>query len=132
MEGEKVVMRILTTPAKPKHWSSLAIGANHLRLIKDAMSQPHGMILVTGPTGSGKSTSLFSVLSILNSPSVNISTVEDPVEYHVPGVNQTQVNPKAGMTFANGLRALLRKTLTLLWWERSATAKPPAWLCKPR
>jgi type IV pilus assembly protein PilB len=67
------------------------------------------MILVTGPTGSGKSTSLFSVLSILNSPSVNISTVEDPVEYHVPGVNQTQVNPKAGMTFASGLRALLRQ-----------------------
>jgi type IV pilus assembly protein PilB len=65
--------------------------------------------LVTGPTGSGKSTSLFSVLSILNSPSVNISTVEDPVEYHVPGVNQTQVNPKAGMTFASGLRALLRQ-----------------------
>jgi type II secretory ATPase GspE/PulE/Tfp pilus assembly ATPase PilB-like protein len=65
--------------------------------------------LVTGPTGSGKSTSLFSVLSILNSPSVNISTIEDPVEYHVPGVNQTQINPKAGMTFASGLRALLRQ-----------------------
>jgi type IV pilus assembly protein PilB len=67
------------------------------------------MILMTGPTGSGKSTSLFSILSTLNSPKVNISTVEDPVEYRVPGTNQTQVNPLAGMTFANGLRALLRQ-----------------------
>jgi type II secretory ATPase GspE/PulE/Tfp pilus assembly ATPase PilB-like protein len=67
------------------------------------------MVLVTGPTGSGKSTTLFSVLSILNSPNVNISTVEDPVEYRIPGVNQTQVNPVAGMTFTNGLRALLRQ-----------------------
>jgi type IV pilus assembly protein PilB len=67
------------------------------------------MILVTGPTGSGKSTTLFSVLSLLNRPSVNISTIEDPVEYKIIGANQTQVNPKAGMTFANGLRALLRQ-----------------------
>src|SRR6201999_3796905 len=67
------------------------------------------MVLVTGPTGSGKSTSLFSVLSILNSPGVNISTVEDPVEYRVIGANQTQVNPIAGMTFEGGLRALLRQ-----------------------
>jgi len=67
------------------------------------------MILVTGPTGSGKSTTLFSVLSKLNTPNVNISTVEDPVEYRIPGVNQTQVNPVAGMTFVNGLRALLRQ-----------------------
>jgi type IV pilus assembly protein PilB len=67
------------------------------------------MVLVTGPTGSGKSTTLFSVLSMLNTPTVNISTVEDPVEYRIPGVNQTQVNPVAGMTFENGLRALLRQ-----------------------
>ena len=67
------------------------------------------MILVTGPTGSGKSTTLHSVLNILNKPNTNISTVEDPVEYRLEGVNQTQVNPKAGMTFANGLRALLRQ-----------------------
>ena len=67
------------------------------------------MILITGPTGSGKSTSLFSALTILNTPDVNISTVEDPVEYKIPGVNQTQTNTKAGMTFANGLRALLRQ-----------------------
>ena len=67
------------------------------------------MILVTGPTGSGKSTSLFSILTMLNTPDVNISTIEDPVEYKIPGVNQTQTNAKAGMTFANGLRALLRQ-----------------------
>ncbi len=67
------------------------------------------MILVTGPTGSGKSTSLFSVLSLLNKPSINISTVEDPVEYRIPGANQVQLNPKAGMTFASGLRALMRQ-----------------------
>jgi type IV pilus assembly protein PilB len=109
MEGEKVVMRILNDAAKAQTLEQLGYWGQSLEIIKDAMSQPHGMILVTGPTGSGKSTSLFSVLSILNSPSVNISTVEDPVEYHVPGVNQTQVNPKAGMTFASGLRALLRQ-----------------------
>jgi type IV pilus assembly protein PilB len=109
MEGEKVVMRILNDASKAQTLEQLGYWGKSLETIKDAMSQPHGMILVTGPTGSGKSTSLFSVLSILNSPSVNISTVEDPVEYHVPGVNQTQVNPKAGMTFASGLRALLRQ-----------------------
>jgi type IV pilus assembly protein PilB len=109
MEGEKVVMRILNDASKAQTLEQLGYWGKSLEIIKDAMSQPHGMILVTGPTGSGKSTSLFSVLSILNSPSVNISTVEDPVEYHVQGVNQTQVNPKAGMTFASGLRALLRQ-----------------------
>ena len=73
------------------------------------MTEPNGRVLVTGPTGSGKSTSLFSVLSKLNTPDVNISTIEDPVEYKIPGVNQTQTNNKAGMTFASGLRALLRQ-----------------------
>jgi type IV pilus assembly protein PilB len=109
MEGEKVVMRVLNDAAKAQTLEQLGYWGQSLVTIKDAMSQPHGMILVTGPTGSGKSTSLFSVLSILNSPMVNISTIEDPVEYHVPGVNQTQVNPKAGMNFVNGLRALLRQ-----------------------
>jgi type IV pilus assembly protein PilB len=109
MEGEKVVMRILNDAAKAQTLEQLGYWGQALETINEAMHQPHGMILVTGPTGSGKSTSLFSVLSLLNSPSVNISTVEDPVEYHIPGVNQTQVNPKAGMNFANGLRALLRQ-----------------------
>ncbi len=109
MEGEKVVMRVLNDTAKALTLEELGFWGHSLDTINGAIREPHGMILVTGPTGSGKSTTLFSVLSILNSPSVNISTVEDPVEYRIGGVNQTQVNPKAGMTFANGLRALLRQ-----------------------
>lgn len=109
VDGEKVVMRILNESSKALTLEELGYWGRSLEDIKDAIVQPHGMILVTGPTGSGKSTSLFSVLSMINSPTVNISTVEDPVEYRVPGTNQTQVNPVAGMTFANGLRALLRQ-----------------------
>ena len=108
-EGEKVVMRILNESGKAITLEDLGYWGVSLDLINDAITQPHGMILVTGPTGSGKSTSLFSILSLLNKPSVNISTIEDPVEYKIPGANQTQVNPKANMTFAAGLRALLRQ-----------------------
>lgn len=109
IDGEKVVMRILNESSKPATLEELGYWGVSLRTIKHAIMQPHGMVLVTGPTGSGKSTSLFSVLSMLNSPSVNISTVEDPIEYKVVGANQTQVNPQAGMTFGSGLRALLRQ-----------------------
>ena len=108
-DGEKVVMRILNESSKAASFDQLGFWGMALDNLKHAIVQPHGMILVTGPTGSGKSTTLFSVLSMLNTPNVNISTVEDPVEYRIPGVNQTQVNPIAGMTFANGLRALLRQ-----------------------
>lgn len=108
-EGEKVVMRILNEGSQAATLEELGYWGLSLDSINSAIKQPHGMILVTGPTGSGKSTSLFSVLSLLNKPAVNISTVEDPVEYKIPGANQTQVNPKAGMTFAAGLRALLRQ-----------------------
>jgi type IV pilus assembly protein PilB len=108
-DGEKVVMRILNETTKAATLEELGYWGPSLAIINNAIAQPHGMILVTGPTGSGKSTSLFSALSILNKPTVNISTVEDPVEYRIPGANQTQVNPKAGMTFAAGLRALLRQ-----------------------
>ena len=109
VDGEKVVMRILNESAKAATLEELGFWGTALDKINKSIVQPHGMILVTGPTGSGKSTTLFSVLSMLNSPKVNISTVEDPVEYRVPGTNQTQVNPVAGMTFVNGLRALLRQ-----------------------
>jgi type IV pilus assembly protein PilB len=109
VDGEKVVLRILNESSKASNLEELGFWGNALRLFNQAMVQPNGIILVTGPTGSGKSTTLFSVLSILNTPSVNISTVEDPVEYRIPGVNQVQVNPIAGMTFANGLRSLLRQ-----------------------
>lgn len=108
-DGEKVVMRILDESSKAATLEELGYWGPSLQTINHAISQPHGMVLVTGPTGSGKSTSLFSILSLLNKPSVNISTVEDPVEYRIPGANQTQVNPKAGMTFVAGLRALLRQ-----------------------
>ena len=108
-EGEKVVMRILNESSTAATLEELGYWGISLDNINKAILEPHGMILVTGPTGSGKSTSLFSVLSLLNKPSINISTVEDPVEYRIPGANQVQLNPKAGMTFATGLRALMRQ-----------------------
>lgn len=108
-EGEKVVMRILNESSKAATLEELGYWGVSLSSINQAITQPHGMILVTGPTGSGKSTSLFSTLSLLNKPTINISTVEDPVEYRIPGANQVQLNPKAGMTFASGLRALMRQ-----------------------
>jgi type IV pilus assembly protein PilB len=108
-EGEKVVMRVLDESSEPLTLEKLGFWGKALEDINNASRQPHGMILVTGPTGSGKSTTLHSVLHILNKPDVNISTIEDPVEYKLEGVNQTQVNPVAGMTFVAGLRALLRQ-----------------------
>ncbi len=108
-DGEKVVMRILDESNQAVTLQELGYWGHSLEVITAAIAEPNGMILITGPTGSGKSTSLFSVLTMLNKPDVNISTVEDPVEYKISGVNQTQTNPKAGMTFANGLRALLRQ-----------------------
>lgn len=108
-DGEKIVMRILNESNEALTLKQLGYWGHSLQVINNAIIQPNGMILVTGPTGSGKSTSLFSVLSMLNTPDVNISTIEDPVEYKIPGVNQTQTNNKAGMTFASGLRALLRQ-----------------------
>ncbi|PIZ61964.1 secretion system protein E [Candidatus Saccharibacteria bacterium CG_4_10_14_0_2_um_filter_52_9] len=109
LDGEKVVMRILNESSKAADFTELGFWGTALADLKQAITQPHGMVLVTGPTGSGKSTTLFSVLSSLNTPNVNISTVEDTIEYHIVGANQTQVNPVAGMTFTNGLRALLRQ-----------------------
>ena len=108
-DGEKIVMRILDESNQAVTLEDLGYWGKSLSTINEAIAQPNGMVLVTGPTGSGKSTSLFSILTMLNTPKVNISTVEDPVEYKIPGVNQTQTNAKAGMTFAMGLRALLRQ-----------------------
>lgn len=108
-DGEKVVIRVLDESNKALSMENLGFWGPSLKTINEAITEPHGMILVTGPTGSGKSTTLFSILSLLNDHTVNISTVEDPIEYKIFGANQTQVNPKAGMTFASGLRALLRQ-----------------------
>lgn len=109
MDGEKVVMRLLDESTKALTLEELGYKGQALVTIENALKKPHGMLLVTGPTGSGKSTTLYSVLSALNTIGVNISTVEDPVEYRIQGVNQTQVASKVGMTFASGLRALLRQ-----------------------
>lgn len=108
-DGEKIVMRILDESDQAVPLESLGYWGQALQSINTALTEANGMVLITGPTGSGKSTSLFSILTILNKPTVNISTIEDPVEYKIQGVNQTQTNAKAGMTFANGLRALLRQ-----------------------
>lgn len=108
-DGEKIAMRILDESNEAVSLESLGYWGAALTSLKQAISQPNGIVLMTGPTGSGKSTSLFSILTLLNHPDVNISTIEDPVEYKIPGVNQTQTNQKAGMTFSTGLRALLRQ-----------------------
>ena len=108
-DGEKIVMRILDESNQSVTLTDLGYWGKSLEVLTSAIAEPNGMVLVTGPTGSGKSTSLFSVLTMLNTPNVNISTIEDPVEYKITGVNQTQTNAKAGMTFVSGLRALLRQ-----------------------
>jgi type IV pilus assembly protein PilB len=109
VDGEKIVMRILDESNQAVTLEQLGYWGKALADITREMSEPNGIVLMTGPTGSGKSTSLFSILTLLNKPNVNISTLEDPVEYKIPGVNQTQTNVKAGMTYASGLRALLRQ-----------------------
>ncbi len=108
-DGEKIVMRLLNEKAQVLTLEQLGLQPYSLETIKRNIAKPHGMILVTGPTGSGKTTSLYTILNILNTPRVNISTVEDPIEYRMPHVNQSQVNAKIGFTFASGLRALLRQ-----------------------
>ncbi len=107
--GEKIVMRLLPETAKGYSLEQLGITGSALEEIEDALRKPVGMILVTGPTGSGKTTTLYSMMEILNKPGVNISTVEDPIEYRMPRVNQTQVHPTIGLSFASGLRSLLRQ-----------------------
>lgn len=108
-DGEKVVMRLLEEGATALTLEQLGFDRTALEHIKNNLKKPHGMTLVTGPTGSGKSTTLYTLLTMLNTKKVNISTIEDPIEYRIPGVNQMQVNPKIGLTFAIGLRALLRQ-----------------------
>jgi type IV pilus assembly protein PilB len=107
--GEKTVMRLLREGGGGYTLESLGFHGKGLEEVHEATKQSTGMILVTGPTGSGKTTTLYTVLDILNTPDVNISTIEDPIEYQMPRVNQTQVRPDIGFTFANGLRALVRQ-----------------------
>ncbi len=108
-DGEKIVMRLLPETAKAYTLESLGLRGEALEEVQFNLRKPVGMVLVTGPTGCGKTTTLYAMLEILNTPDVNISTVEDPIEYRMPRINQTQVQPKIGLTFANGLRALVRQ-----------------------
>ncbi len=107
--GEKIVMRLLQENVKGQSLEELGFNGKALEKVRNNLLKPTGMILITGPTGSGKTTTLYSMMEILNTPSVNISTVEDPIEYRMPRINQTQVNSKIGLTFASGLRSLVRQ-----------------------
>jgi len=109
VHGEKIVMRLLKKTGGIPTLSDLGLRGTQLKDLEEAISKPYGIVLVTGPTGSGKTTTLYSVLSRLNKPGVNIVTLEDPVEYQLAGINQVQINPQAGLTFATGLRAFLRQ-----------------------
>lgn len=109
VHGEKIVMRLLKKTGGIPSLADLGFRGPSLKNLEIAITRPHGIILVTGPTGSGKTTTLYSVLSRLNSAKVNIVTLEDPVEYEIVGLNQVQVNPQAGLTFASGLRSFLRQ-----------------------
>ncbi|MCU0679149.1 MAG: GspE/PulE family protein [Planctomycetes bacterium] len=109
ISAEKVVMRILETSKKAPTLEELGYEGNQLKVIKKNMKKTEGIILATGPTGSGKSTTLFSLLTMLNQEGVNIATLEDPVEYQIKGVNQSQIKPDIGYTFASGLRSFLRQ-----------------------
>ncbi|MBT4850318.1 type II/IV secretion system protein [Candidatus Parcubacteria bacterium] len=108
-QGEKIVMRLLSSKGKQFDLEGLGMNGRDFGIISKAAKRPYGMILVTGPTGSGKTTTLYAVIKILNSRNVNICTIEDPVEYDLTGVNQIQVNANTNLTFASGLRSLLRQ-----------------------
>ena len=108
-DGEKIVLRLLNEKTQILSLSQLGFLPGPLEIVKKNITKPHGMFLVTGPTGSGKTTTLYTIINLLNTPGVNISTVEDPVEYRLQHINQSQVNPKIGFTFAVGLRALIRQ-----------------------
>lgn len=107
--GEKIVMRLLKKDAQVPQLPELGLDGLALLKVKESIKVPHGIILITGPTGSGKTTTLYSILHDVNTPKVNIMTLEDPVEYQMAGVNQVQINPQAGLTFASGLRSFLRQ-----------------------
>jgi type IV pilus assembly protein PilB len=109
IHGEKIVMRVLDKGNLNMNLESLGLAPDELQKFKNAIDAPHGMILMTGPTGSGKTSTLYAVLTQLNTSDVNIVTVEDPVEYQMLGVNQVQVKPEVGLTFAGGLRSILRQ-----------------------
>src|SRR3989344_1371733 len=107
--GEKIVLRLLKKSGGVPDLPQLGLRGRALKNLEDAVLRPHGIITICGPTGSGKTTTLYSIISKINTPKVNIMTLEDPVEYKIAGVNQIQINPSVGLTFASGLRAFLRQ-----------------------
>src|SRR4030042_781164 len=107
--GEKVAIRILDPEFGKKDFKELGLEGRNLALVKESIQKPFGLILVTGPTGSGKTTTLYAILHLLNKEEVNIVTLEDPVEYFIEGINQSQVRPDINYTFASGLRNILRQ-----------------------
>ena len=109
VHGEKIVMRLLQKSGKVPTFIELGLRGNALKHLQNSIIMPHGIVLITGPTGSGKTTTLYSVLSKINTSKVNIITLEDPVEYEIPGITQVQINPQAGLTFASGMRSFLRQ-----------------------
>lgn len=109
LDGEKVTIRLLSQYTRELSFFDLGLSEDHQKTIQEVSKKPFGMILVTGPTGSGKTTTLYSVLKMINNPSVNITTIEDPVEYRILGVNQIQVNKEKEITFAKGLRSIIRQ-----------------------
>lgn len=115
VDGEKAVLRLLSTHARQFSLIDLGMNETDLRKLDKAMKRSYGMILSTGPTGSGKSTSIYAILRLLNQREKNITTIEDPVEYRIKGVNQINVNPKAGLTFASGLRSILRQDPNIIF-----------------
>src|SRR5271168_4107653 len=121
--GEKVVMRLLESESPLKDFAELGIPKGMAASLSEILKLPQGMLLVTGPTGSGKSTTLYSCLNQIRRPAVNIVTVEDPVEYMVPGLNQVQVNVKAGLTFASCLRSVLRQDPDVVMVGKSGTSR---------
>jgi type IV pilus assembly protein PilB len=108
-EGEKVAMRLLSERLSQFSLHELGLAGRDLAKVQEAHNKPYGMILATGPTGCGKTTTLYAVIKLLNKRNVNIMTIEDPVEYDIGGVNQVQLNPKTGLTFARGLRSIVRQ-----------------------
>ena len=112
--GEKVVLRLLASSARPLSMNELGLSEKNVAILENDIVKTHGLILVTGPTGSGKTTTLYTVLHRLNTPAVNICTIEDPIEYDIPRVNQTQVNVKAGITFAEGMKSFLRQNPNIM------------------
>lgn len=109
VEGEKVVLRVLASYVQGLTLTDLGLSPAHQRILEETAEKPFGMILVTGPTGSGKTTTLYALLKLLNKPDINITTIEDPVEYKVRGINQIQVNLQTNLTFAKGLRSIVRQ-----------------------